>query len=230
MSEYFEGTVYVKRHRYGEPKPEKWTMREGETSNLVQLGFHTKKYTHHPIAVVHELMEDKRFRHLSIERLHKLVAMWGPTRSQSWPTFYYNDLDDKLDKIQIDPKKTVRPVAILGGLSCMCCDGMAWEAPVLSEEDSYWMMPSGVTDRFSETVRGQFIFYTLCDDWDEALPALCPQCLAKTYRVRRKDYHFRYDKIHALKCLAEITKQTIGANNENRPSQSRKRRINSRQG
>lgn len=228
MSECFEGTVYVKRHRYGEPKPEKWTMPEGETSDLVQLGFHTKKYTHHPIAVVHELMEDKRFRHLSIERLHKLVAMWGPTRSQSWPTFYYNDLDEKLNEIQIDPDQTTRPVAVLGGLSCMCCDGMAWEAPVLSEEDQHWI-PEEVEKAFEETARRQHIFSRLWDNWGKTLPSLCPDCFAKTHRVRRKDYDFRYDKIHALKCLAEITKQTIGANNENRPTQSRKRRINSLQ-
>jgi len=228
MSEYFEVTVYVKRNRYGEPKPEKWTISEGETSDLVQLGFHTKKYTHHPIAVAYELMEDKRFRHLSIERLHKLVAMWGPTRSQSWPKFYYNDLDEKLDEIQIDPQQTIKPVAVLGGLSCMCCDGMAWEAPVLGEEDQHWI-PEEVEEAFKETERQQHIFSRLWDKYPAPLlPVLCPECLAKTHRVRRKDYHFRYDEIHALKCLAELTKQTAGANNENRPTQSRKRRINSR--
>ena len=228
MSEHFEGTVYVKRGRYGSPRPEIWSMPEGETTDLIELGYCTKKYTHHPIAVAYEIMEDKRFRHLSIERLHELIAIWGPIRSQPWNHDYLDDFTQALYKVQIDPKQTVRPVAILGGLSCMCCDGMAWEAPVLSEEDSYWMMPSGVTDRFSETVRGQLIFSTLWDSWSTALPALCPQCIAKTRRVRRTNDHHAYDRVHALKCLAELTKQTTGANNENRPTQSRKRRINSR--
>jgi len=227
MPDHFEGTVYVKRNRYGSPRPEIWRMPEGETTDLIELGYCTKKYTHHPIAVAYEIMEDKRFRHLSIERLHELIAIWGPTRSQPWNHDYLDDFTQALYKIQIDPKETVRPVAILGGLSCMCCDGMAWEASVLSEK-GYWMMPSGVTNRFSETVRGQLIFSGLWDRWSIALPALCPQCLIKTRKVRRTNDHHAYDKVHALKCLAELTKQTAGANNENRPTQSRKRRINSR--
>lgn len=227
MSEHFEVTVYVKRHRYGESKPEKWTMSEGETSDLVQLGYCTKKYTHHPIAVVHELMEDKRFRHLPVERLHELIAMWGPTRSQSWPKFYYNDLDDKLDKIQIDPQQTIRPVAIVGGLSCMCCDGMAWEAPVISKENSHWI-PETVEEAFKELTLQQYAFSSLWDSYHKVLPTLCPQCFAKTRKVKRTNDGYAYNKVYALKCLAELTKQTEGANNENRPTQSRKRRINSR--
>ena len=202
-------------------------MPEGETTGLIDLGYCTKKYTHHPIAVAYELMEDKRFRHLSIERLHELVDMWGPTRSQSWPKVYYNDLDEKLDEIQIDPQQTIRPVAIVGGLSCVCCDGMAWEAPVINKENSHWI-PETVEEAFKELTLQQYTFSSLWNSYHELLPTLCPQCFAKTRKVRRTNDSYAYNEVHALKCLAELTKQTAGANNENRPTQSRKRRINSR--
>ena len=207
MSEHFEGTVYVRRGAYGSPRAEIWSMPEGETTGLIDLGYCTKKYTHHPIAVAYELMEDKRFRHLSIERLHELIAMWGPVRSPRWNDAYSDDFSRALDKVQIDPRQTIRPVAILGGLSCMCCDGMAWEAPVLGEEDQHWI-PEEVEEAFEETARQQHIFSRLWDKYPAPLlPVLCPECLAKTHRVRRKDYHFRYDEVHALKCLAELTKK-----------------------
>jgi hypothetical protein len=228
MSEYFEGTVYVRRHLHGVPKPETWTMREGETSDLVQRGHARKKYTHHPVAVVYELMEDKRFRHLSIERLHELVDIWGATRVMSWTSVYYSDFDAKLEKIQIDPNQTIRPIAILGGLSCMCCDGMAWEAPIDNKEDSRYI-PVEVEETFKRVTFRQLIFSDLWDGCSMSpMPVLCFQCHMKTLKVRRTNDHHAYDRVHALKCLAELTKQTAGANNENRPTQSRKRRINSR--
>lgn len=228
MSEHFEGTVYVRRGRYGSPRPEIWNMPEGETTDLIDLGYSTKQYTHHPIAVVYELMEDKRFRHLSIERLHELVDMWGPVRSPRWNDAHSDDFSRALDKVQIDPRQTIRPVAILGGLSCMCCDGMAWEAPVLSKEDSRWI-PVEVEKAFKETALRQDIFINLWDSLSyHYLPALCPQCIAKTRKVRRTNDHHAYDEVHALKCLAELTKKTEGASNENRPTKSRERRANSR--
>lgn len=227
MSEHFEGTVYVKRNLYGSPRPEIWSMPEGETTDLIELGYCTKKYTHHPIAVAYEIMEDKRFRHLSIEHLHELIAMWGPTRSQPWNHNYSDDFTQALYKVQIDPQQTIRPVAILGGLSCMCCDGMAWEAPVISKENSHWI-PEAVEEAFKELTLQQYTFSSLWDSYHELLPTLCPQCFAKTRKVRRTNDGYAYNKVHALKCLAELTKQTEGTNNENRPAQSRKRRINSR--
>lgn len=227
MSEHFEGTVYVRRGAYGSPRAEIWSMPEGETTGLIDLGYCTKKYTHHPIAVAYELMEDKRFRHLSIERLHELIAMWGPVRSPRWNDAYSDDFSRALDEVQIDPKQTIRPVAIFGGLSCMCCDGMAWEAPVISKENSHWI-PETVEEAFKELTLQQYTFSSLWDSYHELLPTLCPQCFAKTRKVRRTNDGYEYNKVHALKCLAELTKQTGGANNENRPAQSRKRRINSR--
>jgi hypothetical protein len=205
-------------------------MPEGETTGLIDLGYCTKKYTHHPIAVAYEIMEDKRFRHLSIERLHELIAIWGPVRSPRWNDAYSDDFSRALDKVQIDPKQTIRPVAILGGLSCMCCDGMAWEVPVISKENrhTYNWIPETVEEAFKELTLQQYTFSSLWDSYHELLPTLCPQCFAKTRKVRRTNDGYEYNKVHALKCLAELTKQTGGANNENRPTQSRKRRINSR--
>ena len=154
-------------------------------------------YSHHPIAVIYELMEDRRFRHHSHKELCDLVYDCGQTRVQL-PFAYVRGFEYALIAMQVNPKTTAKAAGKYGGVSCLTCDGMAWGAPKLErafdwgDGDTYQLCMESYEDNdlFNAKVKEQWLWreFMLNDPEDRfgcfgnhnygpaETPVLCPTC------------------------------------------------------
>ena len=192
--ETFKATIELGQGFY--PKIQEWEMEEGECSNLIT---NDGKHNHHPVAVMQKLNSDKRFKHLSLEQLSKLIEYFGKTRvSPHWG--YCPNLEDKLREIQLEPIETENNVVKFGGVCCKFCDGMAWE-PNNTKEYNYEKV-----ELYNKHLSKQIIYAKLFYSGfrDSMSPVLCDDCLSIARSIKIVNYNHRYDKTNALRGLLTL--------------------------
>ena len=176
-------------------------LKEGDHSSFVEGLFTRKKYTHHPIGLIHELRENPAFRHLTLERLVEAVYSEMSGRG------YYGC---GVETIQIDPEATRYFVALGVGLSCRACDNLIFEGNGLSLEvskppwEKRWEF---IDNTLRKLVRDQYKFYfavhsnTRQREW--VLPVFCENCFVFTNSVPDID-HWSYRDTHTIKQLLAV--------------------------
>jgi hypothetical protein len=185
-----------------------WETYEGVTLPFIDYGSR-KTYTHHPIAVIYELMDNKSFRHLTHENLCRLVLKHASYRSR-WGGFTY-DLNSKMGQVLMDmetnPTQTAINVAIAGGVSCLCCDNLVWEG--MKDERFY-----AVERAYKDVVSLQGKYVSLFNPYHPSkdLPVLCNDCLKiaekeKTNKAYEGLYEFK--ETNALVGLIGVLKSKI---------------------
>ena len=180
------------------PRIQEWEMHEGEYSDLVSNnGYHN----HHPVAMLHSLVNDKRFKHLSSERLYYLIDTYGKTRSAPhWGNSSYTFGNNILACIELEPGETEERVAIHGGVCCSFCDGMAW-VPDNTKEYNYENR-----DLFLKRLCAQREYASLMAAGEMICrtPVLCDDCLAVARSNKISNAHWRYDATNALRGLLTL--------------------------
>ena len=111
--------------------PIKCMCYEGEYDEFVNE-WGNKLYTHHPLGLYQKIVDWPEFRHLSKPRLWEIIKKFSRTR-------HYGGYGT-LHSIEIEPKPTIKNIAIIGGVKCLCCDNMVWPG-VDVKEDSYSSVP-----------------------------------------------------------------------------------------
>ena len=180
------------------PRIQEWEMHEGDWSNLVSNNGH---HNHHPVAMLHSLVNDKRFKHLSSERLYYLIDKYGKTRrAPHWGNSSYTFGNNILARIELEPGETEERVAIHGGVCCSFCDGMAW----VSDDTKEYNHENN--DSFSKRLRAQYEYSSLMAAGKMICqtPVLCDDCLAVTRSNKISNAHWRYDGTNALRGLLAL--------------------------
>jgi len=180
-----------------------WSSYEGATLPFISTG--PKKYTHHPIAVIYEIMDDKSFRHLTREMICDLVMKYGSHRIQSWRGLDYsllNRLGYALDDIEINPYETKKSIAVLGGLSCHFCNDLCWAG---SNPDENYCETHDRYQKwsFERDEMSRKIINLFHSPWE----IVCDSCLilaSRGYRHGHKHLDWKANDILALYGLLEI--------------------------
>ena len=210
-------------------------------------------YSHHPIAMIYELMEDRRFRHNTHKELCNLVYDCGQTRVQL-PFAYVRGFEFALMGMQVNPKATAEVVAKYGGVSCLTCDGMAWGAPKVErtvlEDGAYCLHMKSLSDvlLFDHKVEEQWAWRNFLCNAPEArfgcfgnanygpaeTPVLCPPCfkIADKYVPERRYNITDADLLHGLNAIlkSKVTNKSgvTNAKAHKDPSKRRARQLQRR--
>jgi hypothetical protein len=185
-----------------------WETYEGVVLPFIDYGC-SKKYTHHPIAVIYELMDNKSFRHLTHENLCRLVLKHASYRS-TWGGFTY-ELTSKMGKalmdMETDPTQTAINVAIAGGVSCLCCDNLVWEG---MKDERFYAVEQAYKDVVS--LQGKYVsLFNPCHP-SKDLPVLCNDCLKIAEKEKtNKAYEglYQFNETNALVGLIGVLKSKI---------------------
>jgi hypothetical protein len=187
---------------------------EGAHSEFAQEIYHyNRKYTHHPIGLIHDMKVDPAFRHLTLERLIEAVYAEKHHRQSACCG---------VEAIQIDPAATRYSVALGVGLCCRTCDNLIFKGTGLSTErwppEERWEF---IDKTLRNLVRDQRHLYHAVERYNRVpeyvLPMFCENCFAVAQKV--PDFtSWDYAKPHALRQLLAIFEKqsstTFGVNRE----------------
>jgi hypothetical protein len=107
------------------PNVEKCWVEEGDFSELKTYGVN-RKYTHHCVAVIQELREDKSFRHLSLPQICEAVCQHGVRRGHGWHRVYGEiaNIMHNREANEYDVDATKKALARECGVSCWLCGSL----------------------------------------------------------------------------------------------------------
>lgn len=182
-------------------------IAEGYFEGLVRSGGVNLRYDTHPVALIQMLKPLRCFRHIHEERLCRLVVDCAVGRQGGGDPDYYGTKRNLLHAIECDPDATTENVAIVGGVSCIACDGLAH--PPKQNHNGHWFEERKRFSPLCATQRSNFALFP-----EEPYPLLCPSCWRYAGVMHGAEWGHSNEQTYALaglhRLMVRLASETFG--------------------
>ena len=198
-------------------------IRDGDYSPLEYP--RNNKYRHHPVAALTILSSERCFRHVSLERMARIVTAHGSKR-QVQGRWHKTGEDEAIDLDGME-----REMAIRAGVSCATCDDLSWHGcpPDTDGEYLYRLEHRDPTRSPMVMARNdQWHYCCLLNSSEHNAPALCQRCFAIARRGNDNASPWSAGEWVALRGLLQILCSLIPGGHTATPRRMAKRRRGSK--